>query len=853
MNDQPQPQPQPQPLLPEAVKAAPTTLSQKRRLKLKQNSRWTPWYNKHEFNHVGQSLRLAIHLFPPPSSASTSTSTSASASASASSLLSAAENDADPDFDPIPIHTHIPIPHYNEISNAIKRISIWRKRTNHNNGNRLPHCIEITSSLAETLLQDAVTTATTATNNHHHNVSSMSLRLMYASTIIRGVNGIADSMSRNRSMQVQLFGNSNSDYNFNSQSISNLCAKIGLPSWVVDVRHDASHQELPSLIMLRLSCLILLEFMVDKYWFVIMYPGDTGDTGSKGNKGGTRDAGGTGGTLGGRGGDNNQDNDNNGNDNGGYNSYGDNDNDIANENKSSENENDTGWNYLVNIEKAVRNIIMIEENERNEKMNKKNNDKSKDNNNNEIEDDNNKDTNGNNKNSDKDGDDDDNGEDDKDKDDGDDSDDDLTKYGAYSIFMEKKRDKKGSKRKKMKKKKQKEKQQRKRTALPAASATTSATASPSVTTSLSATTTATVVTEGKLIQKIDQCVNNFMKNVAVDAAYDLLLSFLVWEKSYDNYDIGSSTNNNSSAGFGVLITSQTSNNESRNLLEVVRKQRSLYGLLVIVPVAKAWPGFIVCLLVNIVECIFILEDGKLNNDKSTEEEYVVSDLESHEQRQNGNNESTPKKGRNNDRNSFDEEVEWKLNILFSWVEYLLSNEFYYHLGWINNVNDLFGSKKGLKKMNNVNKENRSKKNQWPNDQMLILESSASLDILKLAQLPLNSLCDRCSERQTSSRMSPKILSFFEGILKHERIKCNGITSKRKIQKQVLYSEGDKKRKLDEKGALSGAHFMTLENMEAMLSDSESKEDYEKNEVLTPWKLCSSWDVCAIGTLPGRVS
>jgi ribosomal biogenesis protein LAS1 len=85
--------------------------------------------------------------------------------------------------------------------------------------------------------------------------SIMSLRLAYAATIIRGVNGIADALVQNRSMESGM-----------SNSVSYLCSLLGLPSWIVDLRHDASHKDLPSLIVLRLASKTLLEFLLDRYW-----------------------------------------------------------------------------------------------------------------------------------------------------------------------------------------------------------------------------------------------------------------------------------------------------------------------------------------------------------------------------------------------------------------------------------------------------------------------------------------------------------------------------------------------------------------------------------------------------------
>lgn len=44
------------------------------------------------------------------------------------------------------------------------------------------------------------------------------------------------------------------------------CAKIGIPSWIVDVRHESVHNSLPSLETLKLAAEFLLTFLEEKYW-----------------------------------------------------------------------------------------------------------------------------------------------------------------------------------------------------------------------------------------------------------------------------------------------------------------------------------------------------------------------------------------------------------------------------------------------------------------------------------------------------------------------------------------------------------------------------------------------------------
>ena len=44
------------------------------------------------------------------------------------------------------------------------------------------------------------------------------------------------------------------------------CAAVGLPRILVDVRHEASHNELPSLALLRLAADSALTWLAHSYW-----------------------------------------------------------------------------------------------------------------------------------------------------------------------------------------------------------------------------------------------------------------------------------------------------------------------------------------------------------------------------------------------------------------------------------------------------------------------------------------------------------------------------------------------------------------------------------------------------------
>jgi hypothetical protein len=199
-----------------------SNLSQKQKAKIRNRARATPWSNPSEFDYVGRCLSNATHLFEDHNNM-------------------------------MPLNELS----FDELVYGIKQCELWRKRAE--NG-RLPHSVEITCSLAELLLQDVEHQVTLnqqedVKKRNYYNMTNLSLRLSYASAIIRGVNGIADSMQKNRAT--------------NGSSVAHLCSTIGIPSWVVDLRHDAAHNDLPSLVALRLAAKVLLRFLIDKYWIVL--------------------------------------------------------------------------------------------------------------------------------------------------------------------------------------------------------------------------------------------------------------------------------------------------------------------------------------------------------------------------------------------------------------------------------------------------------------------------------------------------------------------------------------------------------------------------------------------------------
>lgn len=65
--------------------------------------------------------------------------------------------------------------------------------------------------------------------------NQLSLRQSYAAAVIRLVNGLVDPL------QLGVY----------ARSIASIAAQLGLPLWLVELRHAATHEDLPSLEVLR--------------------------------------------------------------------------------------------------------------------------------------------------------------------------------------------------------------------------------------------------------------------------------------------------------------------------------------------------------------------------------------------------------------------------------------------------------------------------------------------------------------------------------------------------------------------------------------------------------------------------
>ncbi|KAL5694808.1 hypothetical protein EMGR_002216 [Emarellia grisea] len=117
-------------------------------------------------------------------------------------------------------------------SNACATVAVWKLRGN------LPHPVEATALLTDAILHDD------AQKN-----SIFSIRATYSAAFCRFVTGLVDS---------KLHGQ--------RKTMFQRAIDLGLPASFVELRHEATHRELPSLVVLRNATQRSLEWLWDYYW-----------------------------------------------------------------------------------------------------------------------------------------------------------------------------------------------------------------------------------------------------------------------------------------------------------------------------------------------------------------------------------------------------------------------------------------------------------------------------------------------------------------------------------------------------------------------------------------------------------
>uniref|UniRef100_A0A7N0ZUD7 Las1-like protein n=2 Tax=Kalanchoe fedtschenkoi TaxID=63787 RepID=A0A7N0ZUD7_KALFE len=123
---------------------------------------------------------------------------------------------------------------------ALRRIRAWRGKGS------LPAIVDITASLIEIQHRDPFFTAGQASDGF---LSQEMMSMLYCMAIIRLVNCVIEK-TRKR----------------NGKSIAEAAEEIQIPRMLIDIRHEGSHRDLPSLEILRLASVEALQWSKTYYW-----------------------------------------------------------------------------------------------------------------------------------------------------------------------------------------------------------------------------------------------------------------------------------------------------------------------------------------------------------------------------------------------------------------------------------------------------------------------------------------------------------------------------------------------------------------------------------------------------------
>nr|XP_021201101.2 uncharacterized protein LOC110384231 [Helicoverpa armigera] len=119
---------------------------------------------------------------------------------------------------------------------ALKLLLVWKARCP-----SLPSGIESTLSLLQVHVQDS--------KNSHDVANDQLMRLAYSSAVMRFVNHMLDTETAK------------------GTSLYQAAKTLGVPDWIVDLRHDTAHSNtLPPLSLLREACTISLKWLQTNYW-----------------------------------------------------------------------------------------------------------------------------------------------------------------------------------------------------------------------------------------------------------------------------------------------------------------------------------------------------------------------------------------------------------------------------------------------------------------------------------------------------------------------------------------------------------------------------------------------------------
>ncbi|EWM24302.1 las1-like family expressed [Nannochloropsis gaditana] len=121
---------------------------------------------------------------------------------------------------------------------GVGRVKAWRAR------GRLPVAVDATAAILEVGLLDVHPNSTNSVR------SPTELRYLYSMVLVRAINGLVEGCQTK----------------FYAEPVHAVAARLGIPQWLVDLRHEATHASLPSLSALRMGAQHLLDWLHRGYW-----------------------------------------------------------------------------------------------------------------------------------------------------------------------------------------------------------------------------------------------------------------------------------------------------------------------------------------------------------------------------------------------------------------------------------------------------------------------------------------------------------------------------------------------------------------------------------------------------------
>ncbi|KAH9921458.1 Las1-like-domain-containing protein [Fomitopsis serialis] len=126
---------------------------------------------------------------------------------------------------------------------AVNKLAAWKAVTS------LPHALESAHALLTVTLHDMALQSQGSS-------SYLSLRQGYSTAVIRLVNGLVDPL------QLGAY----------ARSINSIAAQLGLPQWLVELRHAATHEDLPSIEVLREAARQAMAWLLNNYFLPTLNP-----------------------------------------------------------------------------------------------------------------------------------------------------------------------------------------------------------------------------------------------------------------------------------------------------------------------------------------------------------------------------------------------------------------------------------------------------------------------------------------------------------------------------------------------------------------------------------------------------